>query len=155
MYTIYHIEGVKIGCSNNPNHRVKEQGYSVFQVLEVHEDIEVASNREIELQIEYGYGRDTRLSYSQIVNRPTREGCIKGGKIVGKKNKENGHLSRIGKIGGKIAGKKSIETGHMKKMFDITHINKTCPYCFKTILGRIYYRWHGDRCKLAPLTKDI
>ena len=55
MYYIYHIDGVKIGCSTNPKQRVKSQGYTEYTILENHTDIEIAANREIELQKEYGY----------------------------------------------------------------------------------------------------
>jgi hypothetical protein len=55
MYYIYHIDGVKIGCSTNAERRVKSQGYSNFEILETHTDINLAAKREIELQKEYGY----------------------------------------------------------------------------------------------------
>ena len=35
-YYIYHIEGVKIGVSNNPKERVKRQGFSNYEILEEH-----------------------------------------------------------------------------------------------------------------------
>ncbi len=25
-----------------------------------------------------------------------------------------------------------------------------CPHCGKEMIGRIYYRWHGDNCKFNP-----
>jgi hypothetical protein len=153
MYTIYHIEGVKIGCSNNPKARVRAQGYSVFQVLEVHEDIQVASKREIDLQLEYGYGRDCNAPYTKSAKFGTFEGRSKAGKISGpiqgKKNVETGHLSRIGKIG----GKKNVESGHISNLGKISMAKlRTCPYCSKTMKGSIYGRWHGPRCKLVPVT---
>jgi hypothetical protein len=58
MYHIYHIPGVKIGCSTQPKQRVKTQGYSTFEILETHSDIYEASKREIELQKQYGYKVD-------------------------------------------------------------------------------------------------
>jgi hypothetical protein len=67
-YTIYHIPGVKIGCSKNPNLRVKMQGYSNYEILEVHNDINSASIREIELQKEYGYRIDS-CNYVNIIER--------------------------------------------------------------------------------------
>ena len=66
-YFIYHIPGVKIGCSMNPSKRVKDQGYEDFEILEVHTDIEVASDREIKLMKEYGYTRDSSQRYSDTV----------------------------------------------------------------------------------------
>ena len=78
MYYIYHIPGHKIGCSKTPAERVAKQGYTQFDVLEVHSDINEASKREIELQKEYGYEVDHHL-YSRIVtNLSTKESCRKG-----------------------------------------------------------------------------
>lgn len=57
-YYIYHIPGVKIGCSTDPNRRVKRQGYECFEILETHSDIETAAVREKELQKQYGYRVD-------------------------------------------------------------------------------------------------
>lgn len=58
MYQIYHIPGVKIGCSINPLRRTKAQGYTHFEILETHNDKTIASQREIELQKKYGYKLD-------------------------------------------------------------------------------------------------
>ena len=66
MYSIYHIEGKKIGCSVNPKKRVNDQGYSEYEILETYSDIQIASKREIELQNEYGYNEDNvRTNYIQ------------------------------------------------------------------------------------------
>jgi hypothetical protein len=63
MYHIYHIPGIKIGCSTQPKQRVKAQGYSTFQILETHSDIYEASKREIELQKQYGFKPDCKSPY--------------------------------------------------------------------------------------------
>jgi len=64
MYTIYHIPGVKVGCTKrDAKIRVREQGYSEFEILEVLEDITSASEREIYWQGELGYGKDSNASY--------------------------------------------------------------------------------------------
>jgi len=55
MYYIYHIKGIKIGCTTNPKRRVNSQGYSEYEILETHSDINLAAKREIELQKQYGY----------------------------------------------------------------------------------------------------
>ena len=68
-YYIYHIPGVKIGCSNQPEYRVNKQGYTYFEILEKHSDIYKASEREIELQKEYGYDIDTVPYYISKNNR--------------------------------------------------------------------------------------
>jgi hypothetical protein len=66
MYYIYHIEGIKIGCSKMPDNRVKRQGYSEYSILEKHNDILTASIRERELQKEYGYKVDSSDYYKQM-----------------------------------------------------------------------------------------
>jgi len=68
-YFIYHIKGKKIGCTNNIHNRVRLRQQSTdFEVLEQYEDIYVASNREIELQKQYGYKVDTIPYWKTIKN---------------------------------------------------------------------------------------
>jgi hypothetical protein len=55
MYYIYHIKGVKIGCTKHLTRRMREQGFVDYEILETHEDINIASEREIELQNKFGY----------------------------------------------------------------------------------------------------
>ena len=79
MYYIYHIPGVKIGCTSNLVNRMNSQGFTKWEILEKHRNIYTASKREIELQIEYGYGRDNQKLYCETVKHSglTREGRIK------------------------------------------------------------------------------
>jgi hypothetical protein len=70
MYYIYHISGIKIGCTSEPEKRISDQGYSDYEILEQHEDIYVASDREQELQKEYGYKVDRNPYYNSRKNRP-------------------------------------------------------------------------------------
>jgi len=67
-YYIYHIQGVKVGCSTNPKKRVKEQGYSNYVIIESHSDINIAANRELELQKEYGYKVDCVPYNQSLIN---------------------------------------------------------------------------------------
>ena len=53
-YYIYHIPGVKIGCTSQLEIRMKQQEFGSWEVLETHTDGWLAGNREIELQKEYG-----------------------------------------------------------------------------------------------------
>jgi len=69
MYYIYHIPGVKIGCSTNPDNRVPEQGYTDWEILETHEDGWTAGDRELELQKEYGYKVDSSHYMITVGNR--------------------------------------------------------------------------------------
>jgi NTP pyrophosphatase (non-canonical NTP hydrolase) len=64
MYCIYHIPGKKIGVTNDIQNRVvRQQGYSEdeFEILEMSEDINYISDREIELQKALGYRVDHKL----------------------------------------------------------------------------------------------
>jgi len=63
-YYLYHIPGKKIGITRNLNKRVTEQqGYAPgeYEVLFTSDDIDLISNKEIELQKSYGYKRDRTL----------------------------------------------------------------------------------------------
>jgi hypothetical protein len=104
MYKIYHVPGIKIGCSTQPKIRVKQQGYSNFEVLEEHEDIYVATDRERELQKEYGYRVDECPYYKSYAIRRAnwrREGSVRGGTISGQISVKSGNMLR--------AQKKSVE----------------------------------------------
>lgn len=68
MYYIYHIPGVKIGCTNNLERRIREQGFSDYELLEQHSDKFTSSNREKELQKQYGYRLDN-IPYTESVRR--------------------------------------------------------------------------------------
>jgi len=63
-YHIYHIPGRKIGVTQNLDGRVHmQQGYGPgeYEVLESSDDIDYISDRELELQKEYGYRIDRKL----------------------------------------------------------------------------------------------
>ena len=67
-YCIYHIPGVKIGVTNNVKYRVEQQqGYyeDEYEIIEMSEDINYISKKELELQRQYGYNVDEEL-YSKL-----------------------------------------------------------------------------------------
>ncbi len=69
-YAIYHVPGVKIGVTNNIKYRVEEQqGYSEdeYEILEMSDDIDYISKRELYLQERYGYRVDRQL-YKELFN---------------------------------------------------------------------------------------
>ena len=69
-YAIYHIPGVKIGVTNNIKYRVEEQqGYTEdeYEILEMSDDIDYISKRELYLQERYGYRIDRQL-YKNLFN---------------------------------------------------------------------------------------
>ena len=60
-YYLYHIPGKKIGVTKSLARRVEQQqGYdsSEYEIIEASDDIDYISNREIQLQKEYGYRVD-------------------------------------------------------------------------------------------------
>jgi hypothetical protein len=116
-YTIYHIPGKKIGCTDNLKERLEEQGYEPkdCKILEIHTDIYIASDRELELQTEYGYAVDRIPYYLSIEHRS------KGGKIQGKRNVESGHFASLKTKehqinAAKVSGKIAVETGRIYDM---------------------------------------
>ena len=118
MYYIYHIPTYKrkngkigkIGCTEEVDAkvRVEKQGYTDYEILETHTDIIIASNREMQLQKQYGYPVDTLPYYKSR----SKWGSV-AGKIQGKKNVESGHLAKISSFGGKIGGKTHVESGRL------------------------------------------
>jgi len=69
-YAIYHIPGIKIGVTNNVKNRVEDQqGYNEgeYEILEMSDDINYVSKRELELQSKYGYRVD-RKPYKELFN---------------------------------------------------------------------------------------
>jgi len=68
MYYIYHIDGVKVGCTKNPTKRIiVQQGYSDFEILAKTKCIDEASKLEFEWQNKLGYKNDIR-TYKQTIN---------------------------------------------------------------------------------------
>ena len=68
MYYIYHIEGVKVGCTINPAKRiVVQQGYSDYKILAKTKCIDEASKLEFEWQNKLGYKNDIR-TYKETIN---------------------------------------------------------------------------------------
>lgn len=145
MYFIYHIPGIKIGCSNNPKRRVKAQGYSEYIILEEWEDSIVASKREIELQEQYGYKVDKG---SRIYSIPLYSNM---GKKGGSKNTEKQQVARIeNRKKSKVFFDSNIQTELGKRGHTAQNIELVCPHCNKIGVGRVMYRHHFNRCKLNP-----
>jgi hypothetical protein len=159
MYYIYHIKGVKIGCTTNQKKRIiKRQGFTEYEILETHTDIYIASKREIELQKQYGYSVD-RIPYYRTIKVVSKGGkvggpinlingtgifgmsdekkkqtAINGGKVTGNKNAENGRVSELGKISAKSPKHPN-------------NVKRKCVHCGKELNLGTYGRWHGDKCK--------
>ena len=92
MYYIYHIPGIKIGCTEDLDKRMKDQGFTEWEILETHEDGWLAGDREIELQKEYGYRVDT--THYQVV----REKFTMSGKQHKEETKAKISTAHVGKV---------------------------------------------------------
>ena len=67
MYYIYHIKGIKIGCTTDLAERVeKKQGYTNYEILYTTNNIHEASKKELELQTKYEYKQDKK-PYKEII----------------------------------------------------------------------------------------
>lgn len=131
MYYIYHIPGIKIGVSMELERRLRNQGYSNYEILEVHTDPQIAGDREQELQRQYGYTVD-KLHYVKVLemnSKPKDTSNIGGGRY-GINLKKDAVVK-----GGMITGDKNA-----KRIVTCPHCNKTASY-----MGMI--RWHFDKCK--------
>jgi hypothetical protein len=160
-YYIYHIPGIKIGCTTNIEHRMQEQSFTTWEVLEEYTDIMIASERERELQISYGYPKDPVLYHISLKNR-SRLGAKYteshrkniSDSVKGKsRNYSKEHIqacmnnlkiasSNGGKKTGKINGYKSCTTEHL------------CPKCGRTGKGNYFKHFHFDSCKLQSKQQD-
>jgi hypothetical protein len=68
MYQLYHIKGVKWGCSKELPNRLKRQGYTLNDVCEIVEEynIDIASELEKEWNIRDGYSWNDSQDYRII-----------------------------------------------------------------------------------------
>lgn len=113
MYYIYHIPGKKVGCTKNPNSRLRQQNATTYEILETHSDIYIASKREIELQKQYGYKVDTCTYYNAIKGFNVKN-VIKAGKASATKSwqknreRELEKCSKAGKVNAELSGKPVI-----------------------------------------------
>ena len=157
MYTIY--KGLKpngtwkIGCDQEYPNRPVEQGLTQYFAIEEHEDIMIASEREIELQKEHGVRVDgtpywkTKINASKAAKNALRNGTH---------NFQNGHghkgwvskevQLRASRLGGLT--QKGKPKPHAKALAKALNTPWTCEHCGKTGVGRgNYKRYHHDNCK--------
>ena len=66
MYYIYHIPGEKIGVTKDLSRREKENGHTQI-ILEEHTCIFQVSDRELELQTQYGYRVDSNPYWYMVM----------------------------------------------------------------------------------------
>ena len=134
IYTIYHIPKFvypkcgsigKVGVSYRLTKRINQnlknslEGFTKWEVLEEHTDVYEVSDREQELQKQYGYKVD-KVPYWKTIKIATKESTSKGGKIggkiAGKLAVESGNLLKAAKKGGKTPSTWHVKSDHMKRM---------------------------------------
>ena len=132
-YYIYHIEGVKIGVSTEPETRIRKQGFETFELLEEHTDIYIASDREQELQKQYGYRVDKAPYYMSYNSRSN------AGKSGGRNSHKNGSSQK--QLNQLAKARDPQKAANARKTI-------TCKHCDVTGLTGNINRWHNDNCKL-------
>ena len=171
FYYIYHIPTFvhkdgkigKIGCSEEPQKRINKQGYTKYEILEVHTNIYEVSKREQELQKQYGYPVDN-VPYFLSRNQWGSKAGKKGGKVtkqkhpnlakeIGLGNAKSGLLKKISKLGvektrkevlqytknGDFIGKyKSLSEASRKTNVGVGNIWNSCTGYTKTGGGYIW-----------------
>jgi hypothetical protein len=148
MYHLYHIKGIKWGCTKRLHQRLKNQGYSISDACEIIEvdDIDKASDMERELNIRDGYPWRDDQDYRVILN---------AGKHAYKHKKRmwlGTCTIKDKQLGGYMAGKYPSEKAIAARKSNMGKLNeyKTCPHCGMYSRGLGYNRYHGDKCKLNP-----
>ena len=110
MYYIYHIPGVKIGCTKDLLKRMADQGFTEWEILEEHTDGWLAGDREIELQKQYSYPVD-KIHYMQsLKNRPSWD--------------KTGNQSERGKLGVGIKKPGVVEYNKTKRLFTFFNVKE-------------------------------
>jgi hypothetical protein len=148
-YYIYHIKGVKWGCTNNLKRRLKQQKYTLTDVCEIIQetDLDTAADLEKQLNLRDGYKWRDDQDYRVI---------LKAGVASYKDKKRIGPLGTFTKkdcqLGGYITGIKKGEKQQIARRNNVAKLNayQTCPYCGIHTGGVAYYRYHGNNCKLKP-----
>ena len=134
-YKIYHIPGVKIGVSVTPKSRVKAQGYSNYDIIEQYDCIAKVSDREIELQKQYGYKVDTVRYEDFMKNRNTKGGYTEANR-KGLSEKYWGtdeHRDTASKVG-------KVTQIYLRD-------TKVCDVCGTEVDLGNYAKHHGTKCK--------
>lgn len=137
MYYLYHIKGLKWGCTKNLEKRLRKQGYSISDCSNVItvSNIDKAAEMEKQLNLEYGY-KNQHQSYINACKKSI---------LGGNKTSSIGKMSEIGKIYG---GKYAIESGQLKEIRNLQNYSKIeCPHCKSIGQARAMKRWHFDNCK--------
>ena len=173
MYYIYHIPGIKIGCTTNLKNRMAQLNYTEYEVLEEHLDGWIAGDRELELQKEYGYDIDPvhyMIKLRQLESGRTKESYERAAqktKGVKLSDEQKYKLSQAGM--GNQNAKGAIRSEETRKKLSDAHMGSTvsletkskisetmkgmkrprviCPHCKKPGANNLMIRYHFDNCK--------
>ena len=143
MFYLYHIKGIKWGCTKNLEQRLKKQGYTLSNVSDIVlcENLDEAAKLELELNKKYSYKKQLTDYRYNTSEKASKAGMI-GGKTQGQVNKKSGHIYNLGKNGDKI--KKAI--GGVNQSQNV----HTCPHCNKIGKSNAMFLHHFHNCKLKP-----
>ena len=141
MYSLYHIKGVKWGCSNRLNERLLDQNYTLNDVCEVIEidDVDMASNMEKELNIRDGYGWNKSKDYRRVLT------MVDKAKGLGAKTQiEN----KVGMYGYSVEERRELNTKSAPKGgMAQSQVIRKCPHCGKVGKGNGMFCYHFDKCR--------
>lgn len=161
MYYIYHIRGIKFGCTNNPKKREKQMrkhyGDNIsFQIVEEFADIEKAGDAEYNHNKTYGYVSSDRKHYKEMLSM--REDITYhygknhhnyGIDLSGDKNPNYGNkwTDEQKKI---LSQKNSNPSTKTRSKMSEAWKNKEkleCPHCGKIMNISHAKRYHFNNCK--------
>ena len=140
-YYIYEIPGVKVGCTTDMVRRQKQQrDKGEMILLESYNDIQKASERERELQVDKGYNLET-TTYNFIVNKlqPLSNTPQAIAKMLANTDQEKRGKS----ISKALKGVKKTKE-HKLKLRE-ANLGKTIPLETRKKISETSKKWTGDR----------
>lgn len=143
--TIYHIPGVKVGCTNDFEHRkIEYPPCTCFEIIETFDcdNLEIGTEREFYWADYFGYNRGTPYH----VARSSRK---KMSKVGGAKSfASSNHNSKNGKLTAASIASPNHNSKHPN------HLSKrlfVCPHCSKIGKGVGMLTFHFDNCKFQKI----
>ncbi|CAB4134712.1 hypothetical protein UFOVP643_7 [uncultured Caudovirales phage] len=162
LYTIYYgtkPSGIpKIGCDEAYPNRPLQQNMVNYSILEQHEDIMIASKREIELQKQYGVRVDRIPYYMTKINAAKASHKAQENGTHNFQTMSTEQRTAIAKattpwknseFQSEMAKRnRGVPKPHSKELAKALNMEWTCESCGKTGKGRgNYTRWHkNNKC---------
>jgi hypothetical protein len=172
-YTVYHIEGIKVGCTTDFTKRMIDQEFSNWEILWQEEGDwdhgQIAGDIEIQYQLQIFGKRDNPLHFQ--VSRQNRPTWTEEQQIKGRQNRSQSEITkRIGlenielKRGifgmseeakhrrsvnaGTTVGNMNVANGKLAIAREKANEKIQCPYCQRFIDRKNYGKYHGPKCKM-------